>query len=511
MLATLVVNSDVDGVVDLSDDVVTLRDAIHAANNDVAVSPGGPVGSAADTILFDANLAGGTILLDGTELEITEALVIDAGALASGVTIDALQNSRVLNFSAVTGDLNLNRLTITGGQTTGDSSYGLSTFSGGGIRFVSSGTLTLTNSEVSGNLTQGLLAEGGGIFASSGAIALIDSTVSGNAAGDDILDSVRGGGVFAGSGSVILTGSIISSNSSIESGGGMAAVYGDVTLIDSIVSGNSIDGEASHGGGIYVRAGAVTLTGSTVSGNTSTGGELTRGAGIASITGDVMLADSTVSDNLATGASPGGGGIYSNSGTVTLSGSTLSGNRAEGFGATGGGTFSYSGAVTFSNSTLSGNRAEGPGSYGGGLFVQRTSVLIESSTVTGNDATGEGGGIVFSSNSGFNESLTIRDSIIAGNVDNGTAPELQIVDPANDLIVTFSLIGDNAGTSLPESQEADTSGNLIGSVAGGGIIAPFLEVLADNDGGTLTHALLPGSPALNAGNPTAAAGAGQCA
>src|SRR5262245_5595556 len=48
----LFVNSLTDGPENLSDSTVTLRDAIFAANNDAAVSPGGPAGSGADEIRF---------------------------------------------------------------------------------------------------------------------------------------------------------------------------------------------------------------------------------------------------------------------------------------------------------------------------------------------------------------------------------------------------------------------------------------------------------------------------
>ena len=44
-------------------------------------------------------------------------------------------------------------------------------------------------------------------------------------------------------------------------------------------------------------------------------------------------------------------------------------------------------------------------------------------------------------------------------------------------------------------------GNLIGSAAGSGIIDPLLDLLDDNGGPTETHALLVGSPALDAGDP----------
>src|SRR5262249_57948019 len=54
--AVLTVNSLQDLAVNLSDTTVTLRDAIDAANRDVAVAPGGTAGSGADIIVFDPTL-----------------------------------------------------------------------------------------------------------------------------------------------------------------------------------------------------------------------------------------------------------------------------------------------------------------------------------------------------------------------------------------------------------------------------------------------------------------------
>src|SRR4029434_4192902 len=56
LLAALTVNSLDDLAVDLSDDTVTLRDAIYAANQDLQVAPGGPTGAGADTIGFDPGI-----------------------------------------------------------------------------------------------------------------------------------------------------------------------------------------------------------------------------------------------------------------------------------------------------------------------------------------------------------------------------------------------------------------------------------------------------------------------
>ena len=93
-LASLVVSTNLD-VVDSRDGVTSLREAIAFADS----LPG------EDTITFDASLAGQTILLDGAELQIGDSLILDASALSSSVTVDAGGQSRVMNFTASTGDL----------------------------------------------------------------------------------------------------------------------------------------------------------------------------------------------------------------------------------------------------------------------------------------------------------------------------------------------------------------------------------------------------------------------
>ena len=72
-----------------------------------------------------------------------------------------------------------------------------------------------------------------------------------------------------------------------------------------------------------------------------------------------------------------------------------------------------------------------------------------------------------------------------------------------DLTVTSSIIGYKTGRNLAEAPvgRPDANGNLIGGPIHG-IIDPLLGPLRDNGGPTMTHALLPGSPALNAGDPS---------
>lgn len=184
----------------------SLRDAIAMANATAGVP---------DEIVFDpAVFTGGTnslIRLTSGELQITDTLTIDGttgtdvvitadadgdDALVAGTYISDVgasfggvagaeddlldDNSRVLNISAATGDLTLSGLTITGGRTTGDNAFSDTTHSGGGIRFLSDGTLTFNNSNVSGNSTAGFSADGGGIYTCVGDVILTSSTLNGN-------------------------------------------------------------------------------------------------------------------------------------------------------------------------------------------------------------------------------------------------------------------------------------------------------------------------------------------
>ena len=428
MLATLVVQNNLDdSLANLAGDgELSLREAIEIANTGVTID-GFTSTEVEDIITFDSQVFTGgeanVIPLAGAELEITESLVIDANQLSSMVTIDAQQQSRVLNFTPSSGDLSLVEVTITGGSTT------LASEDGGGILFDSDGELTLTNSLITGNTIAGLGADGGGISSLEGTVTLINSMVSGNMTGGLYGD---GGGIFTMSGSVTLIGSAVSGNTSGDAGAGIFTGTGDVLLINSSLSENTTANPVADGGGVFTSSGDVVLFSSTVSDNTS--GD--DGGGIRTFSGDVTLANSTVSGNSTIGSEAAGGGIYSNSGSVSLF-----------------------------NSTVTDNQAAGPG---GGLFVADASSAPE---------------------------FTSENSIVAGNTDNGSAPDLQF-DPDTIPVINFTLIGDPLGSGV----DSDTGiGNLLNE-------NPLLGLLADNGGPTLTHALLPGSPAINGGdidfNPT---------
>ena len=337
--------------------------------------------------------------------------------------------------------------------------------------------MTVSNSTISGN-SAGL--NGGGIEARD--VTVRDSTVSGNSGREG------GGGISVMWGNVTVSNSTIADNTAVGGGGGMTTLgsgpYGNVTVNDSTISGNS----AGSGGGIFCTnqgygyaSGNVTVSNSTISGNSA--GDSGGGIGtVGYLGGNVTVSNSTISGNSAAGGV--GGGITTVEGKVAVNSSTMSGNSA----GAGGGIFTH--YVTVSNSTISGNSARGDG--GGINGYGHGNVTVSNSTISGNSAAGAGGGI-FGSNVAV--AVDVANSIVAGNT-GGSRSDVS----ADTISALGSLIGDHSGTGLAEALTPDDNGNLIGSAASP--IDPRLGPLQDNGGPTVSHALLPGSPAINNGEPS---------
>ena len=283
-------------------------------------------------------------------------------------------------------------------------------------------------------------------------------------------------GIYNFGGTLTLTDSIISGNRAKDRGGAILNSGGTLTLINSIVNGN----QAATGGGIASVAdrehgsGTVTLMGTRVNDNVA---RIGGGIFVSSFT--LTLIDSTVSGNVANGvnvSSGVGGGISMAEGMLTLTNSTVSGNTARD---QGGGIYKYrSGTLALTNSTVSGNTATF--GDGGGIFSGSQLTLVNS-TIAENDAGGQGGGVY--SERGPAE---VVNTIIAKN-SAGSAP---------DCSGEFASVGHNlVGSSSACSFRAGT-GDQVGFQFR---IDPKLGPLQDNGGPTETHALLEGSPAIDAG------------
>jgi hypothetical protein len=161
-----------------------------------------------------------------------------------------------------------------------------------------------------------------------------------------------------------------------------------------------------------------------------------------------------------------GGGIYVYRGTIDLTDCTLSGNSA-GYGG-GGGLRLRFGTATLANCTISGNSS----GRGSGLFVgYGSTAALTNCTVSGNS--GSAGMIAYGT-------AALRNTIVAGN---------ESFDLGGTVTGTNNLIGRGSGGLVN-----GVDGNIIVGVAN-----PGLSPLGHYGGPSPTVALLPGSPALDAG------------
>src|SRR5262249_8270104 len=136
-------------------------------------------------------------------------------------------------------------------------------------------------------------------------------------------------------------------------------------------------------------------------------------------------------------------------------------------------------SVTFGNSTISGNTA---GAQGGGIATASSfgTLTVQNSTITGNSAV-TGGGVARSLGTG---AFAIESTIVSGN-SAAVAPD---ISSAGTVSVNHSAIGSGTGFVPSGSNNLPYGTDL------------KLRPLAENGGLTRTHALLVGSPAINAGS-----------
>jgi hypothetical protein len=232
------------------------------------------------------------------------------------------------------------------------------------------------------------------------------------------------------------------------------------------------DGNAPAFGLMFVgSSGDLTLQRVTLSGGTSFEGLLNAGT--------VSIKNTIISGNT-------GGGVF-NTGTLTIESSTISGNATASIG---GGVHNV-GTVTIENSTISGNTAN----VGGGVYNFGGSITISNSTISANRAN-RGGGVLsreycylFSCYAGI---LTLNNSLIAGN-QAAVGPEIQNSSVVN--ANNFNLFGSNGNAGVSGFTPGPTD------IVPGVSLAQILGPLKSNGGPTQTHALVAGSPAIDAGDP----------
>jgi hypothetical protein len=381
---------------------------------------------------------------------------------------------------------------------------------GGGL-FSTGGALSISASTLANNQANGGFgglggypyggnAQGGGLYVDSGTVTINDSTIAANTlhggrsgGGDVPGGATQGGGLFAGAATVTISDSNLANNQAV---GGDSGRFG--TTVCEFTCPASYGG-TSQGGGLYVGRGTLTIGASTIAANSLRGG-----------TSDGLYGD---------GGPTQGGGLYAGDVTVTITNSliaanTLGGGIGDTAGASQGGGLYVAGRLTVSNSTIASNTSRGGDAHshyadtvgdggegrGAGLWVASgATAQVSFSTIAANQATGgthsrfgsgtdgpaTGGGL---DNQG---TLQTGDTILAGNTVTGPG-----TDTSPDLAGSLGSLGSN----------------LIGSTQGGSgfngtdllNVNPLLGPLQDNGGPTQTMALLPGSPAIDAGDNTGA-------
>jgi hypothetical protein len=197
----------------------------------------------------------------------------------------------------------------------------------------------------------------------------------------------------------------------------------------------------------------------------ATNGAPGNGGGVRNTGGQLLLSNLALEDNAAP---TGGGGVFNAGGTVTIADSTINGNASAD---PGGGVASDGGSVNLTNVTISGNTAFG----GAAVAITGGSLSANNATISGNFSSlgslrSEGGSITFSN--------SIIGPNSATNCVTGTAGAFFSSghNLSNDSTCSLTAAGD-----LPNTD-------------------PLIEPLADNGGPTLTHALQPLSPAIDAGD-----------
>lgn len=454
---------------------------------------------------------GGTILIAPGVTNIvlvSGAITIDKSLTLTGngllnTTIDGNANGRIFNITS--GNVLLNDCTFTNGLadnggalsitganvTINDCTISNSTANqnGGAIYKESNANLIVTNSTISGNTALGNTADngGGGIFNAGGTVELNGTTFSNNKATGT---SGSGGGLFSLTGSVSIVGTF-ESNSANRAGGAIEIVGGVLTINGAAFIQNDVDGTAGtpnpgNGGAIHISG----TTQTTIAGGLFDGNKARREGGALWNQGPLLsIEDSTIRNNTASGAeaTQGGGGIFNNGGTLGVAFVTLHNNAANGAAGNGGAIHVKDGMAELLLVTVSGNTA----ANGGGIYNNAT-LRINAATITDNTATVNGGGVA----AGLLGTLSMgifKNCLIAANSAVMGQDLFAAADPFTTL--GYNLIGEDDAASMVLSMgdATGTSGNPMNV---------FLGPLADNGGVAFTHALLPGSPAYNAGDPT---------
>lgn len=381
---------------------------------------------------------------------------------------------------------------------------------GGGI-YASNSTLALVNAEFTGNWAENY---GGGIFTTGSTLSLSDSFFIENTS-----DAFAGAVYSDSSSTAEINSTVFERNSSLQMAG---AIYSSNEL--NISSSYFIMNTASISGGAIVQwSGNLAIEGTLFDSNSAESfGAVQKGFDSFN---SLAIYASTFKKNSSTVGEAGAVGIYNStagySNTVGIEETAFYENNA----ATNGGGLSvedlyegelvgldfvidnslfhknsagYDGGALYissntstiftlemNNTTVSANTADHDA---GGIHMNWGDFSLNNVTIVQNSAGSTGGGIVSYSDGTIQNTILAQNTSGTGNTD----------DCRSTLMVSdgYNLFGDIDGCDM----QLDST-DLHGDSSGSGILDPEIDRLADNGGGTWTHALLSTSPAIDSGNP----------
>ena len=370
---------------------------------------------------------------------------------------------------------------------------------GGAVNVQPNAAMSVSNSTFEGNSSTG---GGGAIYVSGGALSLVtltgDRFVSNAAAAWGGACQVNAGG------NLTVSSCHVADNMSNNSGGGIYYMTpaGNLVVENSDFTANV--SQTGTGGGLYASLpGTVGMTNVDVTNNRANGG----GGGVC-VAGrsQATITNCRFAENFSIIGFGGGFWDALGAGMLAISECSFSQNTVSGSGMGGGLRCAAAGNVTISGSTFSLNEATGPAAQGGGISCSAGPMAsLSNCTFSGNSAALTGGAAQCASPMTFTNCTFAQNSALSG---SGAA--FQVGGPfvtVQNCIVAASLAGLNcAGAPITSGgHNIDQMGGC-GFAAAGDLngVNPLLGPLQNNGGRTLTHALLGGSPAINAG------GAGVC-
>lgn len=461
-----------------------------------------------DTIRFATSLNNQTIKLTSGQIEIPANKNLTIDGAGANLTISGNNASRIFllnSTSATPTSLTVQNLTLTNGYTNDR---------GGAISTTHQGVLTVDNVTFNNNVAD---KGGGAVFSAfEGTLTVTNSRFNGNVAtaGND----ERGAGAIAfwGPRAFTIRNSDFVGNKGIN-GGAVNSLNGKLTIDNSrfinndttaakFDTGKPNDFLRGFGGALYTdrasatteASGTIQITNSTFEGNKgrSEGGAAYLFTGAQD---NVVISGSQFKDNVVSGLTGAkddgalGGGVAvlsdaPNKG-LAIERSSFINNTAN---SQGGGLWMRNAPATITNSTFSGNKTLGSdfNRVGGGMVLYGPATLLNN-TIANNSAGWVAGGVL--ADKAFK--VTAKNTIFYNNTAANGGNDWKIQQQTNRAL-------DDGGGNIQFPNLLSNQFNRFNdstATANIRIADPKLGALQNNGGGLLTYALLPGSPALDAG------------